>query len=281
MHLSEVSKTALFTLRSHAEESQKKQPLINDPMSVYCLDKFESLAKEEEKARLFRRRIPSSLTNHIVLRARKYDSIINEYIVKNPGCTVINLGCGFDTRFWRINHKDCRYIELDLPESVEIKGEILKGRIDYELIGCSVLDHSWINKVTERSSRNFLLVAEGLLMYLPEKDVINLFNVLSSNFIHSQLVFEVVAERFTRGIGKKMVEMRIKRALGLDAGISYAFGVKNAKDIESFAKGFSVVGEWSYFEDDDIRPGFLKWFRNFPSISRTQWTIMASLNVNG
>lgn len=107
MKLTDVSKTALATLRSHVIESQKRNPILNDPMAAYCLEKLISLASEKEKNLLFNRKLPTSFTNHIALRARKYDQIVNHYIVNHSSCTVINLGCGFDTRFWLINSKKC------------------------------------------------------------------------------------------------------------------------------------------------------------------------------
>ena len=49
---------------------------------------------------------------------RVFDDSANRFIADNPGCTVINLACGFDTRFWRIANQNCTYIELDLPDVV-------------------------------------------------------------------------------------------------------------------------------------------------------------------
>ena len=89
---------------------------------------------------------------------------------------MINLACGFDTRFWRIENEKCKYVELDLPGMIELKREILKDHLDYELIGCSVLDTSWIDQVTSNGNSSFLLLAEGLFYYLPKQDVTRLFN---------------------------------------------------------------------------------------------------------
>lgn len=254
MKLTDVSKTAIVTLRSHVLESQKNRPIINDPMAKYCLDKLVLLAMEDEKALLFNRELSLSLTNHIAIRARKYDSITNDFISKNPSSTVVNLGCGFDTRYWRIDNKKCEYIELDLPELIELKKDILKDHLNYELIGCSVLDTSWIDRVTSKGNRNFLLIAEGLFMYLPKVDVIKLFKTISERFYHSQIVLEVVTEKYTRGIWKKIAIMKVKKELGFDAGSAYNSGVKNAFELESYGNGIKVIDEWSYVEDHDIRP---------------------------
>jgi methyltransferase (TIGR00027 family) len=274
MKLTDVSKTALVTLRSHVLESQKKNPIINNPMAEYCLDKLVSLASEDERALLFNRKLSSALTSHIALRARKYDSIINDYISKNSSSTVVNLGCGFDTRYWRIDNKKCEYFELDLPELVEMKKDILKEYLGYELIGCSVLDSSWIDRVTSKGNRNFLLIAEGLFMYLPKADVISLFRTFSERFYHSQIALEVVTEKYTRGLWKKIVEMKIKRELGLTAGSSYNFGIRNALELESYGNGIKVIDEWSYVEDPDVRPRIYKYM----GFSRTQWTVTATIN---
>jgi methyltransferase (TIGR00027 family) len=274
MRLTNVSKTAIVSLRSHVLESRKNKPLINDPMAEYCLDRLFHLATEEEKELLFTRKLSTALTSHFAIRARKYDAIINDFISENTSSTVVNLGCGFDTRYWRIDNKKCEYIELDLPELVEIKKEILKEHLDYEIIGCSVLEPNWIDRVTSRGNRNFIFVAEGLVMYLPKADVINLFRTFSDRFYHSQIVLEVATEKYTRGIWKKIVIMKIKRNLGFDAGSFYNFGIKNAAELESYGNGIKIIDEWSYVEDPDIRPRILKYM----GISRTQWTVTASIN---
>ncbi|MBN1158314.1 MAG: hypothetical protein JXA61_02945 [Bacteroidales bacterium] len=48
MKLTDVSKTAIATLGSHVVESKKEQPVINDPMAVYCVDKPMELLSEED-----------------------------------------------------------------------------------------------------------------------------------------------------------------------------------------------------------------------------------------
>jgi methyltransferase (TIGR00027 family) len=275
MKLTDVSKTAIATsLRTHVLESQKDNPIINDPMAQYCLDKLTSLASDDEKELLFNRKLPPALINHIAIRARKYDSIINEYISKKSSSTVINLGCGFDTRYWRIDNQKCTYIELDLPEVIEIKKEILKDYLNYEMIGCSVLDTVWIDRVTAKGNSNFLLVAEGLFMYLPKADVISLFKSFSERFNDSQIVLEVVTEKYTRGIWKQLLIMKVKHELGFDAGSSFDFGVKNASELESYGNGIKIIDEWVYTEDPDIRPRIYKYI--LPS--RTQWTVTATIN---
>jgi O-methyltransferase involved in polyketide biosynthesis len=153
---------------------------------------------------------------------------------------VINLGCGFDTRFWRIEKKDCRFVEIDFPEVVALKREILKDQLDYELIGCSVLDAAWIDKVITNGNSNFLLLAEGLFMFLPEQDVKNLLQRLALKLICSHLVVEMAHEKWTKGFWKMIFALQA-RVWGLD--VSMAFGIKDPLDIESYGNGLKVLGD--------------------------------------
>jgi hypothetical protein len=93
-------------------------------MTEYCLNRFLSLTSRDEQKQVFNRKLASRLTRHITIRAKKYDSIANDFISKNKGCLVVNLGCGFDTRYWRIDNRKCVYFDLDLPELIKIKKEL-------------------------------------------------------------------------------------------------------------------------------------------------------------
>lgn len=274
MDLNDVSKTALVTLRSRVIESRRKAPLLKDPMAEYCLAELERLIPGGKKESLLGRKFPRTLTLHIALRARKYDALSNAFIHSNPGCTVVNLGCGLDTRYWRIDHENCNYMELDLPEVIQLKKEIFRDRLYYPVISSSVLDESWIKNLTKKGDEPVLLLAEGLFMYLNTPDVQQIFKRFSESFFRSQIIFEVVTRKYTQGVWKKIVEMKMRRNLDLEAGSSYNFGLKKAEEIEYYGSGLKVTGEWSYVEDPDVRPRILKYM----GISRTQWTIIASIN---
>ena len=187
-NLSAVSETALLTLKARVLETEKKSPIIHDEKGREILNKIETLASADISKRVLDRKLASTLTDYLVLRARKYDSFTKSFLKENPDGLVVSLGCGFDTRYWRIDSKSWNYIEIDLPEVIEMK-----------------------------------------------------------------------------------------RNSGSEAGASFNSGIKDAKEIENYANNLKVLEEWSYFEDPDIRPRFQRVFRHFKSMSRTQWTIRASI----
>ena len=112
-------------------------------------------------------------------------------------------------------------------------------------------------------------------MYLPKEDVIGLFRAVSRRFRNSQMVFEAVTDAYTRGIWKKIVVWKMNQQLGFDAGSSYQFGIRSAREIESYADGLKVIDEWSYVDDPDVRPRILKYL----ALRRTQWTVTVGVNM--
>ncbi len=138
--LSAVSETALITLKARVVEAEKEKPVIEDAIGLECLKRLQSLLPVESRNRTLDRKLSSTLTRHIALRARKYDSYARTFIEENPDGMVVSLGCGFDTRYWRVSEEIWKYVEIDLPEVMEIKKKILEDIAKYTMIGCSVLE---------------------------------------------------------------------------------------------------------------------------------------------
>jgi O-methyltransferase involved in polyketide biosynthesis len=246
MNLSQVSRTAILTLITRVVASERQNAHFNDPMAVRCLEGLVSVASAEERNWILsRKRFYGTISAHDAIagarRARVFDSIASRYIAANPRCTIINLGCGFDTRFWRIASENCRYVEVDLPEVVALNREIFKDGLGYELIGCSVLDPSWLDQVTADGSSRSMLLAEGLLMFLPKPDVIQLFRRLANRFSDSQFAFDVVPQKYLKGLWKML--LRLETSINWRLDVSWLSGIKDAREIETYAPGITVIGE--------------------------------------
>jgi len=246
MDLSQVSRTAILLLICRAVESEKKKAEFDDPMSVLCLERLMSIASEEDKRWIDKhKRMYEGMWARDAKaggqRGKTIDNIANRFIAEHPKCTVISLACGFDTRFWRIENEKCKYIEIDLPEVIELKKELLKDDLGYDVIGCSALDTSWIDKVTRNKQKDFLLIAEGLFMWFPPQEAKRLFKEIGERFTRSQLVLDMVPEKYTKGIWKELIRLHSRIDWGLD--VSWGFGIKHPHDIEDFGNGLKVIGE--------------------------------------
>jgi O-methyltransferase involved in polyketide biosynthesis len=245
MDLSQVSRTAILLLICRAIESEKNQSVFNDPMAVLCLERLTSIASDEDKRWIIRKKrmyegIQARDAKAGVRRVKAFDNAANRFIAENPKCTVINLACGFDTRFWRIENEKCHYIELDLPEVIQLKKEILKDHLGYEIIGGSVMDTAWIDKVTVNGNSGFLLLAEGLFPWIAQQDVARLLKEIEERFYRSQLILDTVPEKYTKGIWKNLVRLHSRIDWGLD--VAWVFGIKDPRDLEAYGHGLKVIG---------------------------------------
>jgi methyltransferase (TIGR00027 family) len=278
--LTDVSETALITLKARVLEAQRPQPVLQDEVGPLLLTGLQERLPEVVRQRLLQRPLPISLTRHIALRARYYDRATASFIRNNPGGVVVSLGSGFDTRYWRLSDSPWNYIEVDLPAVMAAKRAVLGERISYPLIGGSVLEESWLDEISTRQTENILFLAEGLLMYLPPEQVKRLFQTMAERFSNTTFMFEVVHRKYTQGVWKKVVERKMRRNLGSEAGTSFQYGVTQAGEVERYHPAIRLETEWSYFEEPEIKPAFLRLFRGLPLMTRTQWTITVRL-TNG
>jgi O-methyltransferase involved in polyketide biosynthesis len=246
MDLSQVSRTAILTLICHAVEAENPKSALHDPMAGLCLERLIASASGEDLRWIIKKKqayegLHARDAKALSRRVLVFDRAVQRFIAEHPHCTVINLACGFDTRFWRIENEKCTYLELDLPGVIQLKKEILKDHLGYEMIAGSVLDTAWINQVTAHGNTDFLLLAEGLWMWFPQAEAVRLFKEIGERFERSQLVLDVVHERYTQGIWKQLVRLHSKIDWGLD--VAWVSGIKNSRDIEAYGKGLKVIGE--------------------------------------
>lgn len=245
MDLSHVSRTAILLLICRAVEHEKNPAAFNDPVAALMLDRLVHCVTEEDRRWILRKkRMYAGIGEHDaaagVRRGQTFDRIANHFIASHPNCTVVNLACGFDTRYWRIDHQACTYLELDLPEVIRLKKDILNDPLAYEMIGGSVLDTSWIDRITKRGNENFLLIAEGLFMWFPQQEVARVLKEVAERFYRSQLVLDMVPGRYTKGIWKQLLRLAFKIDWGLD--VSWAYGIRQPQELEAFSSGLKVVG---------------------------------------
>jgi O-methyltransferase involved in polyketide biosynthesis len=245
MEISQVSGTAVLLLICRAVEAEKDKIRFNDPMAILCLDRLLTIASEEDKRWILaKKRMYTGLHERDakagVRKGKVFDTLANRFIADNPGCTVVDLACGFDTRYWRIENNQCKYIDVDLPEVITLKQELLKDHLDYELMGCSVLDTSWMDGITSNGNTGFLLLADGLFMWLLEKDATRLLQEIALRFDHSQLIIEMVPEKYTKGLWQRFLRFHSKLEWGLD--VAWVFGIKKPEDLEVYGNRLKVIG---------------------------------------
>jgi O-methyltransferase involved in polyketide biosynthesis len=136
------------------------------------------------------------------LRARCFDREVRRFAAAHPAGTVVALGEGFETQFWRVDDGHVRWLTVDLPEVIAARERLLPSSPRLRTLACSAIDTRWMEEVD--ASRGVLVTAQGLLMYLPAGDVHRLLPAIAGRFARGgAVVFDAVprwlSERSRRG----------------------------------------------------------------------------------
>lgn len=187
-----VPETLLWPLWNRAAEQKRKDRLIDDPISADLVDRIDYD---------FEGSFGKPNAGHAV-RARVIDDALKLWLEKNPEGTVISLGEGLDTQFWRVDNGTLRWISVDVAESIEVRRRFLPEEGRMETVVCSALDDLWLKKISQ-GSKTFVVMA-GLLMYFREGEVRELLYRIAEHFCDSQVIFDVIPVWFSRKTLKGM-----------------------------------------------------------------------------
>ena len=108
---------------------------------------------------------PRAGRRHAAMRAKAFDLDQGLY-QEDPDAIVLNLGCGLDSRVFRVDPPpEIAWFDLDFPEVIDIRGRVYPKRgTGYRMIGASATDPSWLEQVP--GDRPVMIVAEGFMPYL-------------------------------------------------------------------------------------------------------------------
>src|SRR5512133_2211957 len=166
-------------LYARAKESVSRDPIIKDPKAV---EMIETIKKEIAGSanpihkKILNDRYNPKLAVTLSLRSRRFDLYVNDFLSKYPAATVINLGCGLDTRFYRTDNGKVMWYDIDFPGVIELRRRFMEENSRHFFIADSILSPEWIARV--KTDAPCLILAEGVFMYLTEPDVKELLNTI-------------------------------------------------------------------------------------------------------
>ena len=278
--IGDVAVTSFITLYCHALETRSDHPILSDPKSVEItteLSKTLSLSGDPLARTLVSGTLDRRLVAHIAIRAKKYDDYARHFLQRFPEGVVVNIGCGLDSRFLRIDNGRVVFFDLDLPEIIEIKSAFFHETERYHLIASSVLKFDWMAPLLQHKGP-FLFLAEGVFMYLDGEDVRSLVLKIQETFPGSELVCEVVNSLWLRFPLKKILEFKLRREVHMGRDAMFRSGIRDGREMEQWHSGIQFLDEWSYFDSDEEKLGLLKILRHIDLIRKTQWTVYYLLN---
>jgi O-methyltransferase involved in polyketide biosynthesis len=158
VELGVVQETLYITLAARAKENRKKKPLLSDPKAA------EMVAAIGQPAAKYERDMGAWLN---VLRTMIFDSWVRGFLAEHPGGTVVEIGTGLNTRFERVDNGRVHWIDMDLPDTIELRRRFFTDGDRRRMLAASVLDEDWMTAVRQRPGPYFFM-AEGVLPYLAQ-----------------------------------------------------------------------------------------------------------------
>ena len=141
---------------------------------------------------------------------------VRDYLRTHPRAAVVNLGCGLDDTGRRCDNGSCRIYNLDLPDVIAVRRELLPPGEREELIPCDLNDTAWFDRIDAADGAVFF--AAGVFYYFLKEQVHALVRSMADAFPGSVLVFDAANEKAVR----LMLKTWIRDAEIQDVGAYFA-----------------------------------------------------------
>ncbi len=249
--LTGVPETLLIPLWARAVEAYQAKPIIQDEQAVKIMEQLDYDFTRFAKG--WRSQIG------VVVRTELLDRAVQKFILQHPDATVINIGCGLDTRFSRVDNGRIHWYEVDLPEVIGIRGQFFQANERYRMIAGSVLEEEWLAEAAVDRGP-VLIVAEGILMYFTAAEVQRLLGKLATVFPGATMFAEVITPT--------LVKMSDRHDTVSQLGLRFQWGIVNGADLERLDRRIRWVAEWSYFDYHRRRWRWMGWLALIPAFKQ-------------
>ncbi len=220
INLRSVEENNLISVAIRSEFSKEKEDVFQDEKAIEIMDR---LNRDFRKAKKNKKKVRDEMTKVVLL-----DEMLSEFIKKHPNVNVVNIGCGLDTRYYRVDSEELKWYNIDFEDIIKLRNETLEEDRNPRIknIALSCTDEKWAEEVDSKGSKT-LFIIESLSMYLKNQEVSKVLKIISNNFKNPEVYIHVVHM-------SKVKNAREKRN-SYDEDF-YIFGVKSGKDLEKISK---------------------------------------------
>ena len=198
-------------MKYHIEKNTVQETLVIPLFGrLVCSERFPELFSDPEAERICdsldydfadkRKKMESAagLFGALEVAQRQYDlrCEVLSYLRDHPEAAVVNLGCGLDDTFSKIDNGQCRGYNLDLPDVIGVRNELLPAGERERNLACNLNDFSWMDEID--ASHGAVFFAAGVFYYFKTAEVKKLFQAMAERFPGGVLAFDVCNERGAR-----------------------------------------------------------------------------------
>jgi O-methyltransferase involved in polyketide biosynthesis len=235
--LTPVELTAFVTQYARALDSRWPRPILGDTVADAIVAKidydFDAMG------------VPSSAVRQTALRAKMLDDRVRRFVSDHPDAVVVDLGAGLGTAMLRVAPPTTvDWYSVDLPNVIALRDELVPAADHAYSVAASLADDSWTERIP--SHRPTVLIADGLLAFLPEPVVVGLFRRIPEYFSSG----EVAMNDYGRVSRLNIAAMKIGFSV---VGNQWAFqGFSDAHVPESWSPQLRLVEETSLSHAPEI-----------------------------
>jgi len=211
--LGDVQQTLFIPLAARAQDAGRRHPVLRDPKAVAMMASLDF-----DTARYGR----GAGGGIVVLRTAIFDYWVRAFLAGHPAGTVVELGTGLNTRFERVDNGQVHWIDLDLPDTIELRRRFFTDTGRRRMIAASVLDEDWWPAVRQQPAPYFF-VTDGVLTYLPEDQVTRALAGLARAFPGAYLALDT----YSRSAMQRQHQMAVKRDIA-----RWAWACDNPAELE-------------------------------------------------
>jgi O-methyltransferase involved in polyketide biosynthesis len=251
-----VSETYLAPLYWKAVESQRPDAMIKDEKAVALVTQMHLDFSHVSK-------IPMTelLQAMRIMFTREMDRYARDFLRRHLDAVVVHIGCGFDSRFERVDNGRVEWYDLDLPEVIALRRRFIGDEGErYHLLDCSVLSDAWLEVVKVHSPRPFLFLAETVFVYFVKAQVKSLVLKLRDLFPGAELVFDGWRP-FEVWLGNRYLSN------SLFAGLM-RWGFWRGQELEGWGDGIHLLDEWGFFDQPEPRMASFRWMAPILRLSK-------------
>lgn len=184
-----MKETLLLTLATRAMDSRSKRPILCDKKAGEIV---QQLDYDFQKLK-----VPLKESFGGAIRAKMLDVCTTEFLADHPDATVLDLGCGLDSRRERVKPPmGVRWFDIDYPDVIEMRRHFYSEGAGYQMIGASLTDPNFLDAIP--TDHPAIIVADGLLPFLTEDQIKQLFRRLTAHFRSGQLAFNSYSKLASR-----------------------------------------------------------------------------------
>ncbi len=232
--LGQIQKTLFMPVWARAVETKKQKPILTDNIAVQIINNIDFDFSQ----------MTSNLKeiNQIawIARSKRFDIIINNFLKDNPNGTIINIGCGLDTTYERINNQSVMWYDLDLPDVIELRRKFLEESDKRKFIADSFLDTDWLNKIPR--DNKIMFISTGVFVYFEESVIKDFLIRIADILPEAELFFDVTSPK-----GMQIANQVIKES-GLDSSSYFKWGLKDKSIIKSWDNRIKILNTYYTFK---------------------------------